>query len=48
MNDVEVIMESKEQEELIRPMQFMALEAARVDMETCDTQLKEEERIEEE
>ena len=48
MNVVGVSMKTEEHEEVIRPMQFTALKAARVDMDRRHTQLKKEARMEEE
>ena len=48
VNDLEIIMEIKVQKEVDTPMQFMALKAARQDMEKRDKQSKEKERLEEE
>ena len=41
VNDLEIIMEIKVQKEVDTPMQFMALKAARQDMEKRDKQSKE-------
>ena len=43
VNDLEIIMEMKVQKEVNKPMQFIALEEARHDMEKRDKQCKEEE-----
>ena len=45
VKDLEIITETKVQEEVNKPMQIMALEAARLHTQNHDKQKKEEERI---